>query len=189
VTETLGISFSAQQCHALSLIQNKTSFAYKNARSLAHEFENFSALPIIAKKLRSGLSKKTRVIVGISSQHIMMREFTLDATLSDADIIAFLESRAVQLFGHDSEQLCLDYEIQSIIEKNKQTINVIAAHQTMINSLQNAFAAEKIFIHAIDIDVCAIARARSHQLSHDFLSSNEMNEYTAAAGLCLWRST
>jgi Tfp pilus assembly PilM family ATPase len=186
MTITVGISFSPHACHAVTLKHHKKSFSYHHPRVVSHRFDNFAGLPEVISALN--LPKKARVIVGIPAEKIMMRDFTLDADLSDAEILQYLKSRAIQLFGHDSDHLCLDYEKQTTNEAAKQTVNVVAAHQSMIQHIQTSFAEEKIDLHAIDIDSCAIARAQHHTAAQTFLSVEKMHTYTTAVGLCLWEN-
>lgn len=184
---TVGISFSLHACHAVTLKKHKNTLIYQNPCTVAHEFEDVAGLSTLLSTLH--VSKKARVVVGIPAEKIMIRDFTLDAHLSDAEILHYLKSRAVQLFGHDSDHLCLDYEKQLTDEKDKQKINVVAAHQTMIHQVQTIFAEEKLNLQVIDVDSCAIVRAKQHASAQDFLSSDDMHAYTTAVGLCLWGIT
>jgi Tfp pilus assembly PilM family ATPase len=184
MTITAGISFSPNTCRMVLLTQRKQSFSYHHPRTIPHAFDNFSELPTLLSSLQ--LPKKTRVIVGIPAEKTMTHDFTLDAHLSDTEILQYLKSRAIELFGHDSEHLCLDYEKQFSDEKAKQKIHVIAAHHTMIQHIQSSFEDKKIYLKAIDVDNKASIRAKQHTAAHAFLSAPEMRDYTTAVGLCLW---
>ena len=136
-----------------------------------------------------------RVILGIPSQQIIMRDFTLDATLSDANIMQYLKTQSTKLFGHPAEKLCLDYEIQINEDKNNKKIRSVAAHRSNIYFYRDLFLAAKIPLHAIDVDALALERftntllpIENNVVNQTRLSMQEMASFSVAFGLCLWRN-
>lgn len=138
----LTITFSEKSCH----VNDDTQ------KSIAHDFEKMHELPKLIAELKSLYSSITKVKINIPANHSMVCDIIVERTLSEDEIILFLKSRASNLFGHSSNQLCIDYVIKNEIDDQQQTITAVAAHASLINDIQRIFSQAKILIEAIQIN-------------------------------------
>lgn len=145
--KTLSIAFSAENCHAQLLEKNICI----EEKLITFNFDNKDKLPSIISELKFLYSKPMCVIVTVPAENCMMQDITITKDLSDTEIILFLKARAAQLFGHSADQLCIDYEIKSSLEKEKQTLFVIAAHASLIAYIQKSFAENKMPLDELHI--------------------------------------
>ena len=141
---TLQIIFENTQCRAVIV-------SVKFEKIIPYPFEEKDKLPSILAQLKSLYEKDMRVCVSIPAQEVMIRDFTLDAALSDNEIIQFLQSKSVQLFGYPPEKLSLDYETNVCAESDKKKIIVVATHRALIQTIQDAFRKVKIPIAIVHV--------------------------------------
>lgn len=180
---TTGIHFSNTHCYAAEVSMHATPTII-NALSVSHDLNNFGKTIQSIKPL---LRKKTNIIVGVSHQMVAIRSLTLDHPLSDQETIAFLQSRAEVLFGHAAHELYFDYTKTK--DNQHHTITAVAAHQHEIKKIQAVFKKENLMLRAIDIDTFALARFTAQK--NLFVSSEttiNLEKFSAALGLCLWRN-
>jgi Tfp pilus assembly PilM family ATPase len=182
VTVTLGISLSAEKSHVVVLQKNKNGLICLAKKTVGLPFKNGDALPDILGHLQNLYQKKMRIIVGISSRDVMMHTLDLDARLCESEILQFLTLQSTTLFGHHSEALCFDYTTQPAAEKEKQSIQVIAARCAHIQKIRHAFLKARMKIQAIDVDTLALFRLKQYgALPFEIAAEDQV-----AIGLCLW---
>lgn len=181
---TLGISFSKKQCHALLLAHEEKTAICKATREISQDGADKALTADFFATLKPLHTKKTTIIVGISSDNVMHQEFALDSSLSDAEILHFFITRSIDFFGHDAKQLRIDFEKRNSADNKKQIVHVVAAQRQLVDSLQQAFLHAKMTINAIDIDTFALARADHYISQHPEFSVDSL--YATALGLCLW---
>lgn len=115
-------------------------------------FYDFDQLRETLSQLKKSYQKNLSLTVGISAQHSMTSDIKIENNLSDSEIIQFLKSRAMELFGHPADQLCIDYEIQSNNNDDKQIITAAAARAEFIATIEGYFSNKKINIQAIQVN-------------------------------------
>src|SRR3990167_6658566 len=149
---TLEIIFEKERCRALITANNQTRNDCVTEKIMAHLFEDKNKLPEIIETLKPLYKKNMRVIVTIPSQEAMTHEFELDGTLKETEVMQFLSSKSVLFFGYLAETLCLDYDtFRGDDNNNKQKITVIAAHRSLIQTIQAAFQKLKFPLHCIKV--------------------------------------
>lgn len=154
---TVGISFSKNQCYLTQLTQENKKLSLASVNSFCYEQNLLDALPANADIVKSLISNSTRVILALPSQDALLKNMTVDAALTDEEIICHIHSQSLILFGYQPEQLCVDYKTRSIEDNNRHII-VAACHQSKISAYQHCFNELKIPLDVVDIDVFALLR-------------------------------
>gem|GEM_PF-3815882 len=154
---TIGISFSKNNCYLTQLTQKNEKLSLVGVTSFGYEHDLLNALSANADIVKSLITNSTRVILALPSHEALLKNITVDSALSDNEIICHIHSQSLMLFGHTPEQLCLDYETRAI-EENSRHIVVVACHQQKISAFQRCFAQLKISLDVIDIDVFSLLR-------------------------------
>lgn len=117
------ISFEKNIC----LIQH--SFFEKK---LSFDFNDTKALQTLFSTLAT-IIKNSEINIALPFEKTIMRELTLDITLSETDILTYLNTESQTLFGRVSEQLAMDYQTE---KKNAEKIQVITAYATHAEIVQ-----------------------------------------------------
>lgn len=185
----LGIIFSETDCRAVLLrYDNHQARCLETIRiDKKHAETNWKKTALLT--IKTQCSKHTRVILGIENQRIITRELSIDVTLTDEQIIAFLKTQAAHLFGATAETLCIDYSATAQSEK-KKTICAVAAHFSEIQTWEQLFLEIAFPLDVIDVDTFALFRFENYVAQHTLvnqtpLSDTALKEFSTAIGLAL----
>ena len=111
-------------------------------------FKTLDALQNTLQQLKKAHPKSLHVRIDINAEHYMTRDITVAADLSDAEIMQFLQSRAVALLGHPADQLRIDYQKHALVN-DTQTITIVAAHAAFIQHIETCCRTQKITLATI----------------------------------------
>jgi len=189
----IGVVFSEQDCKAV-LLQHLSTRMECLKTTRVQRSQNDSRWPqsaLIAIKLlyQTGVT----IILGIPHQQILVRELTVDATLSDSQTMLFLQSQAMHWFEQSAETLCFDYEILDVTSDQKKLIRVTAAYRSYIQTWQTLFSENNLPLHVIDVDTFALTRFNDFSkypiINKTGLSDSALQDFSVAIGLGMWRAS
>lgn len=155
--KTVGISFSNNHCYITQFTRENEILSLTSVVSFFDEVDSLSAIRANITAIKSLISKSTRVILALPSHETLLKNVTVDAVLTDEEIITHIQSQSLILFGYPKEQLCFDYETH-LIEQGNRHLVVAACHQSKISTYQDCFKELKLPLDAIDIDIFSLLR-------------------------------
>lgn len=116
-------------------------------------FIDYHALDALLSSLASFI-KSHDITISIPVEKTILRELVLDATLTEADILAYLNAESHTLFGHASQKLSIDYCIEKNDTPTTQKIIAYATHAEIISILLSTFKQYHFTITDIRITHC-----------------------------------
>ncbi|OGT46968.1 MAG: hypothetical protein A3E82_02870 [Gammaproteobacteria bacterium RIFCSPHIGHO2_12_FULL_38_11] len=184
----LGIVFSKTNCRAILLKKNHHQLACLKAFFIEKNEERAWQQSTLSY-FRKNCGKLNKVILGVENQSVMMRELTIDATLSDKQILNYLRMQSDHLFGYAAEKLSVDYEIIKNKIQGKKLIRVVSALQVDMTYYQELFLSQNFQLSAIDIDSLALERFYQFEnniINKTMISNQDLKKFAVAIGLALW---
>lgn len=116
-------------------------------------FTDYAAMEALLSALASFI-KSHDMTISIPAEKTILRELVLDATLTEADILAYLESESLTLFGHAAQRLSIDYCVEKNEAPKTQKIIAYATHAEIISMLLSTFKQYHFTITDIRITHC-----------------------------------
>ncbi|MBS0349956.1 MAG: pilus assembly protein PilM [Proteobacteria bacterium] len=115
-------------------------------------------LPNLLQRLKRELPlQRGKIIASVPHEQTLFKDIWLDASLKNQEIYRYLLQQVPLLFGNFAENWAFDFEITESV-KNQNRISVVSLPQNKINQYRKWFKESKLAIHALDVDILALAR-------------------------------
>lgn len=132
-------------------------------------------------QLKTLLKTVQHITLSLPAACTLSRNITLDASLSDTEILQYLVTQCETLFGSPSHQLCMDYVVNRTA--NQKHITAIAAHRQDIQHYQNQFAKANLTLNAIITE--SIATFAFESQKPRLMESQKLTEFMLSIGAAL----
>lgn len=163
---TLGIYFSLRHCHAVFMQLVNHQYHYQGHLKIDIDSQCEKTKSQALTQCHETFAHPKRIIVGLQQQGILIQKITVDAVLTDAEIMQYLTQQ--------TNTTHLDYETFSKTQTTK-TLRVVTAKQSLITTYQNLFVSVHMPLHVIDVDILALERLSRHL--RRLLPSAETNHF------------
>jgi len=155
---SIGIECCDQQIRAVRITKTKKSTQI-NAIAIVdinHDCQKNQLKALT--KLRKLLHYKNELtIYTVNHNEVITKILSVDATLNDKEIIKYLTTQSLHIFGHSYNDLFFDYNrIEST--KKFQKIHAVAAKKTHIHQIKKLFSLCKFRLKTIDVNILSIGR-------------------------------
>lgn len=165
----IGIDVSDFSIEAVEIKKKNKSYIIKNKARIPVPAGIFEAGTIIdqakmievLKKLKEVLRKRgiknKNVIVSLPEPKVLLKIIHIPKNLKDKEKIEKIESRLVELFPYESDELCWDYEIVKQGTENDKAI-IVAVENNISKDLKNVFLKAGFKPRVLDAESLSIAR-------------------------------
>ncbi|MCA9731445.1 MAG: pilus assembly protein PilM [Deferribacteres bacterium] len=113
--------------------------------------------------------ESSKASFSLNSQNVLIRKIPIDFPLDDANLKEHVMWEASQVLISPPNDYIIDYDVQSESSENENVVILVAVRKSIVNYLKEVFAATKLQLQGIDVDVFAAQRVveNTYDLSYD----------------------
>lgn len=147
----LGIYFSFNYCHAVLI--KRLSSGHKLINQMRYACKNQSARKATLSVIRQHTPKHMTVSTAISVHNALIQQQSVDASLSDSEIMQYLHRQ--------SHTPYVDYEI-ILKSQSEKKIQIVSADKKTVTNCLALFTQAQWSLDILDIDLLALKRGFQH---------------------------
>jgi Tfp pilus assembly PilM family ATPase len=155
----LGLEITEKNLYYAVILPQKQGWKLLEAHSVNLD-ENTNLLQAL-QQIQSQLPRAIkRIVIGLSSSRVLMKEIRIDSRLTYSEIYLYLQQQSAALFGKLFDDWCLDFEPALFTQNNVQqsSFRVVVASRDYLYQHLKIFQQCKFRVSTVSVDVLALAR-------------------------------